>query len=243
MSRIESLPDELILQISSFLSESSLAALARTNRHLQQICTPILYRHNALYNNSSALEWAAQSGRMDTLQKSLYAGAPLPKKQARGESREEGPSTIRFGIERPHIFHDFRSHPISLAAQAGHLDIVRYMIDRGVNPNTKNPEWFTLLALASANGYVSMVEYLLSVGARQSIRSFVTLRPVGLAAFKGYVDIVQLLLSAVREDGNEDSKRDLMKEALFAAVKAAQSPHGPVIIQTWCASQFIWKFR
>ncbi|KAK5790755.1 hypothetical protein VI817_008042 [Penicillium citrinum] len=79
MSRIESLPDELILQITSFSSESSLAALARTNRHLQQICTPILYRHNVLYNNSSALEWAAHSGRMDTLQKSLFAGAPLPK--------------------------------------------------------------------------------------------------------------------------------------------------------------------
>lgn len=62
------------------------------------------------------------------------------KNQARGEFREEGPSTIRFGIERLHVYHDFRPHPISFAAQEGHLDIVRYMIDRGVNPNTKNPE-------------------------------------------------------------------------------------------------------
>jgi hypothetical protein len=98
MSGIEVLPDELILQITLFSSESSLAALARTNRRLQQVCTPELYRHNVLHNNSSALEWAAQSGQMDTLQKALHAGAPLPKTQARGKLREEGPPTIRFGI-------------------------------------------------------------------------------------------------------------------------------------------------
>ncbi|KAL3457954.1 ankyrin repeat-containing domain protein [Aspergillus heterothallicus] len=222
MSGIEILPDELILQITLFSSESSLAALARTNRRLQQVCTPELYRHNVLHNNSSALEWAAQAGRMDTLQKALHAGAPLPKKQARGKLREEGPPTIRFGIEGLHIFHDFWPHPISLAAQAGHLHIVRYMIDRGVSPNTKNPEWFTLLALAAAHGHVSLAEYLLQVGARQDIRSFVSLRPVGLAAFQGHADIVELLLSALRGGESEDSKKDLMKEALFAAVKAGQ---------------------
>ncbi|KAJ5751131.1 hypothetical protein N7533_008159 [Penicillium manginii] len=224
MSRIETLPDELILQITLFSSESSLAALARTNRHLQQICTPSLYRNNVLHNNSSALEWAAQSGQMDTLQKALRAGAPLPKKQAKGEFREEGPRTIQFGIEGPHSFHDFRPHPISLAAQAGHLHIVRCMIDHGVSPNTKNPEWFTLLALAAAHGHVSLAKYLLHVGAKQDIRSFVTLRPVGLAAFQGHVDIVELLLLALRGDGNEDNKEDLMEEALFAAVKAGHVP-------------------
>lgn len=161
---------------------------------------------------------------MDTLQKALDAGAPLPKKQAQGESREEGPVTLQFGCERLHQFHDFRPHPISLAAQAGHLYIVRYMIDRGVSPNTVNPEWFTLLALAAAYGHVSLAEYLLHVGARQDIRSFVTLRPIGLAAFQGHADIVELLLSTLRGDENEDSKEDLMEEALLAAVKAGHVP-------------------
>ncbi|KAK5800940.1 hypothetical protein VI817_003152 [Penicillium citrinum] len=224
MSGFEILPDELILQIVLFSSESSLAALARTNRHLQQVCTSSLYRHNVLHNNSSALEWAARSGRLETLQKALNAGASLPKKQPSGESREEDPRTIQFGIERPHKFHDFRPHPISLAAQAGHLHIVRYMIDRGVSPNIRNPEWFTLLALAAIHGHVSLTEYLLHVGARQDIRSFVNLRPMGLAAFQGHADIVELLLSALRGDGNETSKASLMQEALFAAVKAGHVP-------------------
>ena len=87
-----------------------------------------------------------------------------------------------------------------------------------------------MLALAAANGHVSIVEYLLSVGARHSIRSFVTLRPMGLAASQGYMDIVELLLLAVREDGNEDSKEDLMKETVRRC-EDGTSLRGPVIIQ------------
>ncbi|CAI7658948.1 unnamed protein product [Penicillium pancosmium] len=221
MSGIQILPNELIFQITLFVtSESTLAALARTNRHLQQLCNHSLYRHNVLYSNSSALEWAAQNGRMDTLQKALDAGAPLPKKQAGGEFREEGPATLQFGCERLHIFQNFRPHPISLAAQAGHLHIVRYMIDRG------NPEWFTLLALAAVHGHVSLIEYLLDVGARQSIRCFVGgLRPVELAAFQGHANIVELLLlSAPKGEEDDPGKEDMMKNALFAAVMAGQVP-------------------
>ncbi|KAJ5766679.1 uncharacterized protein N7511_004295 [Penicillium nucicola] len=214
MSGIEILPDELILQLTLLSSESSLAALARTNRHLQQICTSILYRHNLLHNNSSALEWAAQSGRIDTLQKVLNAGASLPKKQAKGESREEGPLTIQFGIERLHKFHNFRPHPISLAAQAGHLHIVRYMVDRGVSPNTKNPEWFTLLALTAAHGHVSLTEYLLHVGGRQNIR-------------------------ALRWERGKQSRFD--ERGSFRSSEGGARPYSPIVVYAWSASQPLWK--
>lgn len=94
-----------------------------------------------------------------------------------------------------------------------------------VRPNTKNPEWFTLLALAAVHGHVFLVEYLLDIGARQSIRSFVGgLRPVELTAFQGHADIVEMLLSAPKGEEDEPGKEDMMKDALFAAVMAGQVP-------------------
>lgn len=53
---------------------------------------------------------------------------------------------------------------------------------------------------------------------------------MGLAASQGYMDIVELLLLAVREDGNEDSKEDLMKETVRRC-EDGTSLRGPVIIQ------------
>jgi hypothetical protein len=35
-------------------------------------------QYNVLHGNSSALNWAAENDRIDTLQKALDAGAPLP---------------------------------------------------------------------------------------------------------------------------------------------------------------------
>ncbi|KAJ5971469.1 uncharacterized protein N7479_001387 [Penicillium vulpinum] len=227
---IEHLPAELILLITSqLLSESSIAALARSNRRLHGICNPYLYKYNVLHFNSSALDWAAQNGRMNTLQNALDAGAPLPKKQPTGEVREQGPSREQFGRQAPHRFGDFQSHPISLASKYGHTDIVRYMIDRGVKSNISDPDGFTLLALAAIHGHTSLAEYLLDIGAQQGIRSLVGHRPVWLAAFQGHVDVVDMLVSTPMRneddlDKDEPDKEELMTEALFAAVLGGRAP-------------------
>ncbi|KAJ5844848.1 hypothetical protein N7534_008517 [Penicillium rubens] len=75
---IENLPTELIILITSLLPcESSLAALALANRRLCAIYNPCLYQYNVLHGNSSALNWAAENNRIDILQKTLDASAPL----------------------------------------------------------------------------------------------------------------------------------------------------------------------
>ncbi|KAJ5593429.1 hypothetical protein N7537_010333 [Penicillium hordei] len=225
MSRIGNLPTELILLIASYLpSESSLAALALSNRSLYRICNPYLYQYNVFHGNSSALYWAAGNGKMDTLQKVVDAGAPLLKEQAKGNLRRQGRRFPQFGVQARRTFREFQPHPIWLAESAGHKNIVRYMIDRGASVNISNPEGHTLLALAAIHGDASQAKYLLDVGAWQGIRSFVGHRPMWIAAFEGHVDVVDVLLSAPKQNGHEPDKKELMTDALFAAVLAAQIP-------------------
>lgn len=225
MSRIGNLPTELILLIALYLpSESSLAALVLSNRRLYRICNPCLYQYNVLHGNSSALDWAAENGEMDTLQKALDAGAPLLKEQAKGNLRRQGRRFPQFGLQAQRTFREFQPHPISLAASAGHKNVVRYMIDGRVSANISNPEGHTLLALAAIRGDASLAKYLLDVGAWQGIRSYVGHRPVWIAAFEGHVDVVDVLLSAPKQNGNEPDKEELMIDALFAAVFAAHIP-------------------
>lgn len=81
-----------------------------------------------------------------------------------------------------------------------------------------------MLALAAIHGDASLAKYFLDVGAWQGIRSFVDHRPVWIAAFEGHVDVVDVLLSAPKQNGNEPNKEELMTDALFAAVFAAQIP-------------------
>lgn len=201
---IENLPTELIILITSLLPcESSLAALALANRRLCAICNPCLYQYNVLHGNSSALNWAAENDRIDTLQKALDAGAPLLTEQPSGKDR-----SILFG-----------PHPISLAAR-GHTNIVKFMIDRGVSSNITAPGCLTPLGLAASAGHASLVKYLLRAGARQGIENALGHRPVYLAAFEGYKDVVEVLLSDTKGHGDKPNKAELMTEALFAAARA-----------------------
>ena len=213
------LPTELILQIiSECKSESSLAALALVNRQFHTICNPLLYQYNVLHGNNSALDWAAETGQMNTLNKALDAGAPLPEREAKGELRVE-----RYDDDNPRLFETIRPHPISLAANGGHIHIVRYMISRGVSITTTDPERMTPLALAARNGDVSLAEYLLSMGASQYSRGFLRRRTIWHAAFYGHMDMVKLLISAPPQDNDDFPKEGMVEEALVAATLGGQT--------------------
>ncbi|OQE91544.1 hypothetical protein PENNAL_c0009G02674 [Penicillium nalgiovense] len=166
---IENLPTELDLLIASLLPcESSLAALA-----------------------FSALKWAAENDRIDTLQKTPDAGAPLPKEQPKD-----------------------KSHPIELAAEKGHTNIVRYMIDRGVSPDIV----ISVMSVAAFHGHGSIIAYLLQVGARPWIKNRVGEPPIYYAASQGHTDVVELLLSATKECEVNPAKGEMMVYTLFTAM-------------------------
>jgi ankyrin repeat protein len=78
------------------------------------------------------------------------------------------------------------------AAEKGQLPIVRYLIQHGVNIDTKDCNSFTALHHATEEGQVQIVQYLLENGANPNIKG----RPPPLitAAKLGYDSIVQLLV-------------------------------------------------
>ncbi|KAJ5817332.1 hypothetical protein N7447_009565 [Penicillium robsamsonii] len=203
---IEILPAELILLIVSALpSESSIAALTLSNRYLHAICNPYLYQNNVRHGNSFALDWAAQNGQIDTLKKALDAGAPLQKKQ----------------WVYPKLVFKFQPHPISLAAKGGHTNIIRYMIDAGVDPNIRDADCFTPVTVAALAGHASVVKYLLDVGTRQDVQ---TEMYIWFAAIHGHVDVVDIILSAPKQLGSECDKEELMSGALSAAIHSRRIP-------------------
>lgn len=61
------LPNELILASGDLAEPPALSALASTCRRLHSLLNPLLYRRNAREQRSSALIWAAENGRVDTV--------------------------------------------------------------------------------------------------------------------------------------------------------------------------------
>lgn len=121
MVGIEVLPDEILLHIISFLSpESSIWALAQSNRHFYIICSPYLYRYNVEHGNSSALNWPAENGNMNTFLKALDAGAPLPPYPTPGIAKHSAVVTTNGTEIDGRFFQDFQTHPASLATRGGH---------------------------------------------------------------------------------------------------------------------------
>lgn len=71
------LPNELILASGDLAEPRALSALASTCRRLHSLLNPLLYRRNAQEQHSSALIWAAENGRVDTVNLCLSHGADI----------------------------------------------------------------------------------------------------------------------------------------------------------------------
>lgn len=241
MSRLETLPDELLLLIASFaMSQSTIAALARASHRLYSIYDPCLYRWNVVHGHCSALYWAAEHGNMATFQKALDAGAPLSIERPRGELRK-GPVVFRFGRERELHFRDFRPHPLSLAAKGGHEAIVRFIIEKGASPDMADPERFTLLSLAAIHGHVSLTRALIALGARQNIPSFMGHHPLALASYQGHEEIAAILLSDLKNHYNKVFD-DQIKEALVSAVTGRRKGIVQLLVSHGAAVNFFYHF-
>ncbi|KAI1496861.1 ankyrin repeat-containing domain protein [Biscogniauxia marginata] len=67
MDRLTALPDELILAVIDECNSRGIAALTASNRRLWHIAGRALYERNISEDNSSALLWAVDRGRFDTI--------------------------------------------------------------------------------------------------------------------------------------------------------------------------------
>ena len=71
------LANELLISIAENLClERDINAFAQTDRRLYRLLNKYLYHHNVRHGESSALLWASEQGRVETVGKILEVGAP-----------------------------------------------------------------------------------------------------------------------------------------------------------------------
>jgi ankyrin repeat protein len=108
------LPNELLGCITEYLgSTGDINAFARSNRQLYRALNSHLYRRNIEESESSALIWAAQNNRLGTAQKLLE------------QHTDDQAKKICCVI------------PLCEAAGKGHEEIVRLLLDNGVNVDAR----------------------------------------------------------------------------------------------------------
>jgi hypothetical protein len=108
-----------------------------------------------------------------------------------------------------------------IAAQEGHLPVVKLLLDRGadVNPAMTN-EGYTPLLIAAREGHLPVVQLLLDRGADGSQANDDGNTPLLIATQQGHLPVVQLLL---------DRGADVNEANTYGLLVAAQHGHLPVV--------------
>ena len=86
---------------------------------------------------------------------------------------------------------------VALAAVFGHMDIVRYLAERGadINAPAVNGTGYNALTGAVASGHAEIVKWLLQNGANPNHRYGAGYSPLLTAAANGHLEIIELLLA------------------------------------------------
>ena len=86
--------------------------------------------------------------------------------------------------------------PIHMASEKGHLEIVRFCVQNGHDPNPKCVKRITPIYLASKNGKLDVVKYLINYIDRKNV--FVSdidngFSPIHVAVINGHLDVLKIL--------------------------------------------------
>ncbi|KAJ7589343.1 hypothetical protein C8J56DRAFT_32657 [Mycena floridula] len=84
--------------------------------------------------------------------------------------------------------------PLSYAAQRGHIDIVKLLLEENSDPNICDKDQHTPLSYAAQQGHIDIVKLLLEENADPNICNKDQHTPLSYAAQWGHIDIVKLLL-------------------------------------------------
>ena len=90
--------------------------------------------------------------------------------------------------------------PLTLAAQLGHTDVVRLLLEAWANiewrSKVEDMDELRALHMAAAGGYLEVVRLLLDFGADREARSTLGERPLHMAVRSGRAEVVSLLLDS-----------------------------------------------
>ncbi|KAJ5436907.1 hypothetical protein N7445_007792 [Penicillium cf. griseofulvum] len=190
---LQTLPTELLSCIATNLlpSVQDVNSLAKTSKIMYAIINPILYHHQILHQDSSALLWAAKHGKPDPCNRLLQEGANPNTQDAEHRT------------------------PLSWAAGNGHKQVSSILLcSEKIDPNAPDVRLQTPLVWAAGNGEPSPstawnsprlttepVHSKAGVDTDASIQS--RNGPLLAAAWQGHADIVKLLLSIPTVDPNQ----------------------------------------
>ena len=94
--------------------------------------------------------------------------------------------------------------PLHVAAQEGHLHIVKYLIEeKRCNPSCQDANKITPLYLASMKGHLDTVKYLtVDKNCDPAVRDDQNMTPLHIAAHNGHYDVDRFLISELNCDPN-----------------------------------------
>ncbi|CAI0541375.1 unnamed protein product [Linum tenue] len=106
---------------------------------------------------------------------------------------------VFLSILRIHSEGQFKGVALHMAAANGHLQIVKYLIDQGVDVNASNEEKNTALHWACLNGHSEVVKKLILAGASLCSLNSHERTPMDEAVTRGKMDVVDSINEAVAQ--------------------------------------------
>jgi ankyrin repeat protein len=85
----------------------------------------------------------------------------------------------------------YQKRPLHLAAGAGHIDVVRLLLEKGASKNPGDETGETPLHHASKAGHIKVVSVLLEKGANVNAQNRIGWTPLYLAARGGHAELVR----------------------------------------------------
>jgi ankyrin repeat protein len=185
MTHISSLPPEILIQIiASCPTSHSIASLARTSKTLYTSTTPLLYKRQLDTNDHHVTFHAAKHGILTTLQ-NVHRYMTLHVFACSKGNYHTGP----FGSDLQRRNGWFWT-PLHVAVKNGHVHIVRYLLDHGIDINAPSLHFHDNLGITER-------KYHIDSGDRVSfyVPPMVTFSPLITSIHHRHGDITALLLS------------------------------------------------
>jgi ankyrin repeat protein len=229
---LDSLPTEIILNIASFFSPSldPLNSLCQTNKRFHTILERALYTEDVQHHQSSSIYWAAGRGNLTVIRKAISLGkAQIPTRGDYASVDDDGsrkqPIDVQqrrgllYGRPMPIAYWGFKKeHPICRAAQNGHDEAVRFLLDEvGCSPHIRDGRDFCLVSIGILGGLdKETIQTLLDRDVHQYARTINDYCPLDIAAFMGNEDLVGSLLSSTQPIHLKQQLQESFQIALLA---------------------------